>query len=120
KFSPEATTITVSVAPRDEQTWQLSVTDRGPGIADSEHGRIFDRFYRIGDELRRETQGSGIGLSIVKHTVTAHGGRNELDSHSGLGARFALVLPYSCEKRDDPNNTADTILTNSHRSQSAS
>jgi signal transduction histidine kinase len=53
---------------------QLYVEDSGPGIPSQEHEKIFERFYRLGSELRRETQGAGIGLSIVKHIVEAHGG----------------------------------------------
>ena len=49
--------------------------DHGPGIPAAEQEKIFERFYRRGSELRRETQGVGIGLSIVKHIVEAHGGR---------------------------------------------
>src|SRR5262249_9630514 len=45
----------------------ISVIDHGPGIPPEEHEKIFERFYRLGSELRRETQGVGIGLSIVKH-----------------------------------------------------
>src|SRR6185312_2721663 len=51
----------------------LYVEDRGPGIPPGEHEKIFERFYRLGSELRRETQGVGIGLSIVRHIVEAHG-----------------------------------------------
>ena len=50
----------------------LWVQDHGPGIAQEEHKRIFEWFYRSGTELRRNTQGVGIGLSIVKHIVEAH------------------------------------------------
>ena len=71
----------------------LSVTDHGPGIPPEEHERIFERFYRRGSELRRETQGVGIGLSIVKHIVEAHGGRVLVESEAGHGSRFALELP---------------------------
>jgi signal transduction histidine kinase len=95
KFSPEDTAITVKVGPHDEQTWQLSVADQGPGIPKHEHARIFERFYRIGSELRRETQGSGIGLSIVKHTVDAHGGSIEIDSSPSAGATFTLIFPFT-------------------------
>jgi signal transduction histidine kinase len=97
KFSPADTSITISARRRDERTWQLSVADQGPGIPESEHARIFERFYRIGNELRRETQGAGIGLAIVKHTVDAHGGRIEVDSRPGQGATFVLILPYTQE-----------------------
>jgi signal transduction histidine kinase len=97
KFSPLDTTIEVTVAQHDEANWELSVVDQGPGIPADEHARIFERFYRIGDELRRETQGSGIGLSIVKHTVAAHRGRIVVASQPGSGATFRLIIPYACE-----------------------
>ena len=71
----------------------LSVTDHGPGIPAAEHQRIFERFHRLGSELRRETQGVGIGLSIVKHIVEAHGGQVRVESEVGKGSRFTLELP---------------------------
>ena len=73
----------------------LSVQDRGPGIPASEHQKIFERFYRRGDELRRETQGVGIGLSIVKHIVEAHGGRVMVRSGAGKGSKFIVELPLT-------------------------
>jgi signal transduction histidine kinase len=69
------------------------VEDRGEGIPPEEHTKIFERFYRLGSELRRETQGVGIGLSIVKHVVEAHGGRVLVDSAVGKGSRFTIELP---------------------------
>jgi signal transduction histidine kinase len=72
---------------------RLWVEDRGRGIPPEEHERIFERFYRPGSELRRETQGVGIGLSIVKHIVEAHGGRVRVESQVGQGSRFIIELP---------------------------
>ncbi len=72
---------------------QISVQDNGPGIPSEEHEKIFERFYRLGSELRRETQGVGIGLSIVKHIVEAHGGRVLVKSTPGQGSRFTIELP---------------------------
>jgi signal transduction histidine kinase len=71
----------------------LWVEDNGPGIPAEEHGKIFERFYRRGSELRRETQGIGIGLAIVQHIVEAHGGRVAVRSAPGQGSRFTMELP---------------------------
>jgi signal transduction histidine kinase len=71
----------------------LWVEDNGPGIPAEEHGRIFERFYRRGSELRRETQGIGIGLAIVQHIVKTHGGRVAVRSAPGRGSRFTMELP---------------------------
>ncbi len=71
----------------------LWIEDHGEGIPPEEHEKIFERFYRLGSELRRETQGVGIGLSIVKHTVEAHGGKVHVRSAVGQGSRFTIELP---------------------------
>jgi signal transduction histidine kinase len=78
---------------------RLSVTDHGPGIPAEEHEKIFERFYRLGSELRRETQGVGIGLSIVKHIVEAHRGRVIVESAPGKGSRFTIELPLTNEAK---------------------
>jgi signal transduction histidine kinase len=72
---------------------RLSVEDQGEGIPASEHEKIFERFYRVGSELRRETHGVGIGLSIVKHIVEAHGGKVTVQSAPGRGSTFTIELP---------------------------
>ena len=71
----------------------LWVEDHGEGIPPAEHEKIFERFYRRGSELRRETSGVGIGLSIVKHIVEAHKGRVLVRSDVGQGSRFRIRLP---------------------------
>lgn len=96
KHSPggEAVTIGLDLKPGSARPCvHLYVTDHGPGIPAAEQERIFERFYRLGSELRRETQGIGIGLSIVKHVVEAHHGRVIVQSRPGQGSRFTLELP---------------------------
>jgi signal transduction histidine kinase len=92
KHSPPESKVEVRLAAAP-QGKQISVTDHGPGISEQEHERIFERFYRLGSELRRETQGVGIGLSIVKHIVESHRGRVEVRSKPGEGATFVIFLP---------------------------
>ena len=72
---------------------RISVKDRGIGVAKSEHKKIFEKFYRAEDSLVHETKGSGLGLSLVKHIMDAHGGWVEVDSSPGRGSTFTLVLP---------------------------
>jgi signal transduction histidine kinase len=94
KHSPKGETVTVRVGVETGGALVcLSVADHGPGIPASEHERIFERFYRRGSELRRETQGVGIGLSVVQHIVRAHGGRIVVQSEPGKGSRFTIELP---------------------------
>jgi signal transduction histidine kinase/tetratricopeptide (TPR) repeat protein len=98
KHSPEGSTVTVGVdwtgVNGGERSCALiSVEDYGAGIPLEEHEMIFDRFYRRGSELNRETQGIGIGLTIVKHIVEAHGGRVLVRSAPGQGSKFTMELP---------------------------
>ena len=71
----------------------LRVSDSGPGIPIEDQSRIFERFYRRGSELRRETQGIGLGLTIVRQVAESHQGSIRVDSHPGQGATFLLELP---------------------------
>jgi signal transduction histidine kinase len=82
-----------STIKNQQSSIRLFVQDHGPGIPFAEREKIFERFYRSGSELRRETQGVGIGLSIVKHIVEAHGGHVRVESEAGEGSRFTIELP---------------------------
>ena len=94
KHSPGDGIVTVRVSLNPQLSiLLLSVADQGPGIPEAEHEKIFERFYRRGSELRRETPGVGIGLSIVKHIAEAHGGRVIVESASGQGSRFTIEVP---------------------------
>ena len=69
------------------------MVDHGPGIPEHERRRVFQPFYRIGDELARVTPGSGLGLALVQVHVKAHGGRIDIESTPGSGATMRLFLP---------------------------
>jgi two-component system OmpR family sensor kinase len=71
---------------------RLWVRDSGPGIPVDDQRRIFDRFTRAGDSPRR-SDGAGLGLAIVRAIAEAHGGRVELASRPGAGAKFTVVIP---------------------------
>jgi len=105
KHSPKGSLVKVEFE-WNEQCVRLWVEDEGPGIPLEEHEKIFERFYRLGSELRRETQGVGIGLSIVKHIVEAHGGRVTVRSNSGHGTRFTIELPATSKPQSN-QKTAD-------------
>jgi two-component system sensor histidine kinase SenX3 len=74
---------------------EVSVTDAGLGISESEQERIFERFYRIDPSRSRETGGTGLGLSIVKHIVGNHGGEIKLFSKPGVGSTFTIRIPIA-------------------------
>ena len=91
KHAPAGTEVKIGIALREaaaEPMIRITVEDAGQGIPVEEQERIFEPFYRLGSELRRETRGIGIGLSIVKHVAEAHGGRVLVHSASGQGSRF--------------------------------
>lgn len=76
---------------------KLTIEDEGPGIAEEDLPKIFDRFYR--SNKARNTPGTGLGLSIVAHTVNAHGGQVwASNSPATSGARFTMVLPEASEE----------------------
>ncbi|HQR29292.1 MAG TPA: HAMP domain-containing sensor histidine kinase [Anaeromyxobacteraceae bacterium] len=71
---------------------EVVVSDNGPGIPGADQKRIFDKFYRGKDPLERSIEGSGLGLSMVKHVVEAHGGKVSVRSEVGKGAAFSVFL----------------------------
>lgn len=101
KFSPKESSVKVTLM-SDKDGWELAVEDQGPGVAVADRERVFERFTRLGNELRREEQGSGIGLSIVKHIADAHRAQILVEGRMGDGARF--TLRYSSSQSDLPDS----------------
>jgi two-component system phosphate regulon sensor histidine kinase PhoR len=78
---------------RDGRHILLSVRDYGVGVPPEELDRVFDAFYRVGDELTRKLSGTGLGLYLVREIVSAHGGRVTLESEGvGQGATINITL----------------------------
>ena len=72
---------------------RITVSDHGPGIPANELPHIFDPFYRGGDALSKQIHGNGLGLSLVKRIVTAHGGQVTVVTKPGTGSAFTIELP---------------------------
>lgn len=78
-----------------ETTARIRVVDNGIGIAKEHFPNLFDRFYRIDEARNRDVGGSGLGLSIVKWIVDAHGGMITVASEPNQGSEFTVVLPLA-------------------------
>jgi K+-sensing histidine kinase KdpD len=89
KYTPAGSPIDVSAVARDGEV-QTEVADRGPGIAAGEVERVFEKFYRAHE---REGGGVGLGLTICRGIISAHGGRIWVAERAGGGASFRFTLP---------------------------
>lgn len=93
KYTPVGGTVTISAGTTDTQVW-IRFVDTGLGIAEEEQELVFEPFYR-GDQGRKIKQGMGLGLSIARDILHAHGGEIELQSKQGEGSQFTIWLPSS-------------------------
>jgi signal transduction histidine kinase len=94
KYSGEGRRVEIRAGRAGDEI-RLEVADDGIGIPAAEHARIFEKFYRVGSSDTQGRRGSGVGLTLVKHIVEAHGGRVTVHSDRGRGSRFVLYLPLS-------------------------
>lgn len=99
KYGPEGGTITITLSDIGPQPRlradgvALTVHNEGEGIAEHHLPRLTERFYRVDNHRSRARGGTGLGLSIVKHIVTRHRGRLEIDSAPGQGVTVRIILP---------------------------
>jgi signal transduction histidine kinase len=90
KFTPPGGSVTLSVHP-DGDMARFAVTDTGPGIPEKDVPRVFDRFWQAS---RSDKRGAGLGLSIARGIVEAHGGRIWVSSVLHRGSTFSFTLPF--------------------------
>src|SRR6185503_20019354 len=101
KFSPQGATIRIRAVRNGTQV-ALDVIDEGPGIPPDERDRIFEPFFQGSRPGAGAVRGTGIGLSVVKEYVTAHGGSIEV-LRSGRGAHLRMKLPLAGPEEVTPS-----------------
>jgi len=94
KYTPPRGTIRVSLAREDEQI-HAQVSDTGAGIAPEDLPHLFEEFYRANTPMNAQIRGTGLGLTLVKRIVEAHGGKIWAESVVGRGSTFHVLLPMT-------------------------
>jgi signal transduction histidine kinase len=94
KYTPASQPITITLTHKPPMV-ELSIADEGPGIPDSEKRRIFEKFYRIGNEDTRKTKGTGLGLYLSSKIVEQHKGRITVTDNTPYGSVFHIQLPLA-------------------------
>lgn len=92
KFSSIKKEVSVHLG-TDRENVILEVKDKGIGISPEDLDKIFDKFYQGKNARQQTVKGTGLGLTLVKHMVQAHGGRISVESKVGEGAQFTLIFP---------------------------
>lgn len=91
KYSPGETHVDVSIQQNNSKTI-LTIKDNGPGIPVGEKEKVFDKFYRVGNEETRNAKGTGLGLYIVKNLCGLHGIDLKLSDNKPKGSVFTLEI----------------------------
>ncbi|AWR22180.1 sensor histidine kinase [Aurantimicrobium photophilum] len=99
-YSPDNSQVGIGAVRRNSFI-EIAVTDQGIGMTKDESERVFERFYRTDQARSRSTGGSGLGLSIVKHIVSNHGGDIRVWSSPGKGSTFTIRIPEAITSGKD-------------------
>jgi signal transduction histidine kinase len=94
KFTPSGGRVEVRASVHDDRA-RVEIADTGAGMSDDEQSRLFERFYRTSHAHDAAVPGVGLGLSIAKAIVEAHGGKISCASVAGAGTTFAIELPLA-------------------------
>jgi signal transduction histidine kinase len=103
KYTPAGGKIDVRISTeRDSVRWEIS--DTGIGVPKEDQRKLFEKFYRAGNALAVETEGTGLGLYLVRLTIEQFGGRVWCESEEGAGSKFIFTLPVASQ---NSNNNED-------------
>ena len=117
KYSPKGAWARVSVAQRNGQM-AVSVQDNGLGIPKESVSRLFEKFYRVRNDDRKDIIGTGLGLSLAKQIIEIHGGIISVESEHGEGSTFTFTIPIHLEGMEPTTTTtsrhveSQAVLTN--------
>ncbi|MBD2071019.1 response regulator [Leptolyngbya sp. FACHB-671] len=96
KYSPDGGEVVISAVQQDALV-QISITDRGMGMAPEAMARLFTKFYRVDNANTRKIGGTGLGLALVKEIIEAHDGQVWVESELGQGSTFFFTLPQAIQ-----------------------
>jgi signal transduction histidine kinase len=102
KYSGRRRILRVRIGQSGEQAF-AALTDKGIGIPAEAQPRVFEKFYRVRNEVTDAVPGAGLGLTLVEHITHAHGGRVTLESSPGQGSTFTLWFPLLPPMRETEN-----------------
>jgi len=105
KFTPPGGRVVVALGASGDNV-VLAVSDTGMGVPSAEQRRLFDRFFRASSAQERAIEGTGLGLTIARAIVEAHGGSIDFTSVEGVGTTFRVQLPLAGPQVDEPGSPA--------------
>lgn len=109
KYTPNNGTITVKVAMAGRYV-KVIITDTGIGVPKEQAMRLFTRFFRGTNAVKRQTEGSGLGLFLAKNIVMRHGGNVAVETEEGKGSMFSFTLPLDEERIPETEEKAEEFV----------
>ncbi len=101
KYTPNGGKVEIKVKDQKEDFLILSIKDNGVGIPKKDLPKLFSKFFRASNVILMQTDGTGLGLFIVRSIIEKHGGKIEAQSEENKGTEFILTLPTICKKESD-------------------
>jgi two-component system phosphate regulon sensor histidine kinase PhoR len=118
KYSERESTVRVSAHTRSDGGVDVSVEDEGIGMSDEDMRRIFEPFFRSHDSKARKRKGTGIGLTITRYIMQAHGGDIEVRSRLGKGSTFTLRFPAEPPSSTENEGWRESFLSRTRKRSS--